>query len=273
MALVGTAYPAVLEASAPGRGAFAWRAEPWDERARGLSSSGPGDCTGTFREHDECGVRFAEPRARPVYDVATAKLVSEGWKSMESEQYVSPLLAAASIAVVFAALFVMMLVELPFAEKLRVLIDQHTQKLMLAVALGATASSLYYSEYVGFIPCEFCWFQRIAMYPIALLLLVAVVSRSRIDSRYIVALAAVGLPLSIYHFQLQLFPEQNTVCSGVISCTDRNVEQFGFVSIPFMAGAGFLAILLLQVAEWRVDHLYKRWYGGDAGDGGASVAS
>ena len=191
---------------------------------------------------------------------------------MESEQYVSPVLAVASLAVVFIALFIMILVELPFAERLRVFIDEHTQKLMLAVALGATASSLYYSEVVGFIPCEFCWFQRIMMYPLALLLLVSVVSRSRIDSRYIVALAAVGLPLSIYHYQLQRFPDQGKICSGVISCTDRNVDQFGFVSIPFMAGCGFLAILLLQLAEWRVAYWYRRWYGGDADDGSSSVA-
>ncbi len=180
---------------------------------------------------------------------------------MASEALVSPILAAASIAVVFIVLVAMMFAELPFAERLRVVLEQHTQKLMLAVALVATLSSLYYSEVVGFIPCEFCWFQRIAMYPLALLFLVAVVTRSRIDARYIVALAVVGLPLSIYHYQLQLFPEQAGVCSGIVSCTDRNVEEFQIVSIPFMAGAGFLTILLLQIAEWRVDLLYKRWYG------------
>lgn len=179
---------------------------------------------------------------------------------MESEGIVSPLLAAASLAVVVGILLGMMFAELPFAESLRVLFDQHAQKLMLAVALVATGGSLYYSEVVGFIPCEFCWFQRIAMYPLALLLLVAVATRSRIDSRYIVALALVGLPVSIYHYQLQLFPEQAGVCSGLVSCTDRNVTEFNIVSIPFMAGAGFLSILLLQVAEWRVDVLYKRWY-------------
>ncbi|MBA4181560.1 MAG: hypothetical protein C0506_13300 [Anaerolinea sp.] len=185
---------------------------------------------------------------------------------MESEQYVSPLLAAASLSVVFLVLFAMLFAELPFAERLRVIIDQHTQKLMFTVAAVAMMSSLYYSEVVGFIPCEFCWYQRIAMYPLAVLLLVAIVTRSRIDSRYIVTLAGIGLPLSIYHYQLQLFPDQVRVCSGIVSCTDRNVNQFGFVSIPFMAGSGFLAILLLQLAEWRVDYLYRRWYGGDGAD-------
>ena len=154
---------------------------------------------------------------------------------MESEQYVSPVLGALSIGVVFAVLAAMLVLEAPWAGRVRGFFADHTQKAMFAVAMTATLSSLYYSEYVGFIPCEFCWFQRIAMYPLAALLLVALVSRARLEPRYILTLAGVGLPISIYHYQLQLFPEQKGVCSGIISCTDRNVTEFGIVSIPFMA--------------------------------------
>ncbi|MBK6664224.1 MAG: disulfide bond formation protein B [Thermoflexaceae bacterium] len=171
---------------------------------------------------------------------------------MESEQYVSPVLGALSIGVVFAVLAAMLVLEAPWAGRVRDFFADHSQKAMFTVAMTATLSSLYYSEYVGFIPCEFCWFQRIAMYPLAALLLVALVSRVRLEPRYILTLAGVGLPISIYHYQLQLFPEQKGVCSGIISCTDRNVTEFGIVSIPFMAGAGFLTILLMQLAEHRV---------------------
>jgi disulfide bond formation protein DsbB len=179
---------------------------------------------------------------------------------MEPEEIFSPVMAALALAVVFLALFAMLFAELPFAERLRAAIQDHTQKAMLAIALVATGGSLYYSEGVGFTPCDFCWFQRIMMYPLFVLLLVAVVTRSRLAPKYIVTLAVIGLGLSIYHYQLELFPEQGEVCSGVVSCTARFVEEFGFVSIPFMAGCGFLTILLLQVAEWRVDRLYERWY-------------
>ena len=55
-----------------------------------------------------------------------------------------------------------------------------------------------------------------------------------------------------------IFAFMAAICSGVISCTDKNVEEFGIVSIPFMAGAGFISILLLQVAEWRADRYYRR---------------
>ena len=179
---------------------------------------------------------------------------------LDSEAWVSPILATSAIGVVFAVLLAMALAELPFAEPLRIIFDAHTQKLMALVAVTATCSSLYYSEVVGFIPCEFCWYQRIMMYSLAVLFVVAIVSRSRLEPRFLLPLALIGLGLAIYHVQLQLFPDQGGVCSGeVVLCTDRDVEEFGFVSIPLMAGAGFLAILLLQVAEWRVDVLYRRW--------------
>ena len=171
----------------------------------------------------------------------------------------SPLLATAALAAVFAVLLTNTLAELRAAGVVRALVHDHAQKAMLLVSGVATSASLYYSEYVGFIPCEFCWFQRIAMYPLFALLAVALVSRTRLQSRYIVTLAAIGLALSIYHYQLQLFPDQAGTCSGPVSCTGKYVEEFGFVTIPFMAGCGFLSVLLLQVAEWRSGHLRRNW--------------
>lgn len=166
----------------------------------------------------------------------------------------------------------MMVVESPAAGSLRNFVYVHSQKGMLIVAWTATLGSLYYSKIVEFLPCEFCWYQRIAMYPIAVLILVATLTRSRLASRYIVVLAGIGLSLSIFHYQLQLFPEQGTVCSLGAPCTTKYVEEFGFVTIPFMAGSGFLSILLLQVAAWRADYLYSRQYIMDASEEDAEPA-
>jgi len=186
---------------------------------------------------------------------------------MVPEEAFSPVVATLSISVVFFVLFAMIVAELPFAEMVRNIVRDHTQKAMFLVAFVSAASSLYYSEYAKFTPCEFCWYQRIAMYPLAILLLVALASRSRIDARYVVALAGIGLSLSIYHYQLEMFPNQAQICSGVVSCTARFVEEFGFVSIPFMAGCGFLTILLLQALEWRVGYLDRRWGEADTATG------
>jgi len=184
----------------------------------------------------------------------------EGLSRMGSESTVSPVLANLAIAAVFVSLLALTFAELPAAGALRAFLYDHGQHVMLVVAAVATGSSLYYSEVVGFAPCEFCWFQRIMMYPLAVLLITAAVTRSHIGSQFVFVLALIGLGLSIYHYQLQLFPSQGQVCTGSeVPCSGKYVNEFGFVTIPFMAGCGFLTILILQLSQWRVGSLYRRW--------------
>jgi hypothetical protein len=65
-----------------------------------------------------------------------------------------------------------------------------------------------------------------------------------------------------------MFADHASVCSGPVSCSGKYVEELGFVTIPFMAGCGFLTILLLWLAEWRVEHLSWQWSEADADDDG-----
>ena len=119
------------------------------------------------------------------------------------------------------------------------------------VALVTTMGSLYFSQVAGFIPCELCWFQRIAMYPLGLILLIAATRRDRAIWIYAVPLAAVGSVISTYHTQLQAFPEQSSFCTSTgTPCTTRYVWEFHFVSLPFMALTAFaLIITMLLVAR------------------------
>lgn len=116
-------------------------------------------------------------------------------------------------------------------------------------ALTATAGSLYFSEIVGFRPCLLCWYQRIAMYPLVFVLGVAVFTADAGAWRYALPLALAGAPISLYHVLIQLRPELDVVrCSVEAPCTLREIAVFGFVSIPFMAGAGFLAVAAVMLA-------------------------
>ena len=73
------------------------------------------------------------------------------------------------------------------------------------IAVGATLGSLYF-EIRNFVPCEYCWYQRIAMYPLALILLIATIRRDKNIIPYAVTLSLAGFAISTYHYQLQLFP-------------------------------------------------------------------
>jgi disulfide bond formation protein DsbB len=114
------------------------------------------------------------------------------------------------------------------------------------VAAVATAGSLFYSEVIGFQPCRLCWFQRIAMYPMVVFLLVGAIRREIQVKYYTLPLALGGLAISIYHYLIQINPSwEGGSCDPNNPCSARMVETFGFISIPFMAGAGFMVIAIL----------------------------
>ncbi len=114
------------------------------------------------------------------------------------------------------------------------------------VALVATLGSLYYSEVAGFIPCELCWYQRIAYYPFALILLVAAWRRDANIHRYVLPVVTIGGAISIFHYLLQVVPTIDAGACGVdVSCAGRWVWQFGYISMPMMALSGFALIALL----------------------------
>ena len=123
--------------------------------------------------------------------------------------------------------------------------------LALGIAAAATAGSLYYSEVAGYPPCELCWYQRICMYALVPVLAVAVARRDRGGGWYGLPPALAGLGLSVYHYQLQIFPGQGSSCDPAAPCTFQWVDSFGFMSIPFMAGCGFIGVAGLAVLSLR----------------------
>ncbi len=139
-----------------------------------------------------------------------------------------------------------------FVPQIRSLLVTFAPVLVSAIAIGATVGSLYFSEVADFVPCRYCWFQRIAMYPIAVILPMGLVFRDRSVFRYALALASIGLAISAYHVQLQWFPDQSSnSCDLVSPCTAKWVEAFGFVTIPQMAGLAFISIICLSVLTLR----------------------
>lgn len=114
------------------------------------------------------------------------------------------------------------------------------------VAIVATVGSLIYSEMALFVPCRLCWFQRIAMYPMAVVLLVGAIRKDMAAKFYALPMALIGLAISVWHYLIQTFPSlEGGACDLVNPCSARYVEVFGFISIPFMAGAGFTLISVL----------------------------
>ncbi|MEX0826272.1 MAG: disulfide oxidoreductase [Acidimicrobiia bacterium] len=112
------------------------------------------------------------------------------------------------------------------------------------MAVVATLGSLYYSEVAGFTPCEYCWYQRIAMYPLAIILGIAAFRRDRAIRIYAIPVAAAGGVISAYHYMIQHFPSlARGTCDLFAPCSAAYVWKFDFVSIPFMALVAFASIV------------------------------
>lgn len=118
-----------------------------------------------------------------------------------------------------------------------------------ATALVATAGSLFFSEVMELPPCILCWYQRIAMYPLVLIVGAGIVTRDGRWKTYALPLALVGLLVSVYHNLLYygVIPESITPCKQGISCTTVQIEWLGFITIPLMALTAFVLVTVFTL--------------------------
>ncbi|MCU1359381.1 MAG: disulfide bond formation protein [Ilumatobacteraceae bacterium] len=108
--------------------------------------------------------------------------------------------------------------------------------------------SLYFSESQKFEPCKLCWYQRIAMFSLVVVLLVGCLRRDRNVAWYAVPLAGIGIVISIYHYVIEWNPQLEAgECSVSAPCTVPYFREFGFISLSFMAMCGFAAVLALML--------------------------
>jgi disulfide bond formation protein DsbB len=129
--------------------------------------------------------------------------------------------------------------------------------LAFLVAAIATGGSLFFSEIADFIPCELCWYQRICMYPIALLTLLMALANDHRAARYLLPLPLAGAGVSIYHLLVENgVVEQSQAClvSAPGGCATKWINEFGYVTIPTLALTGFaltFAFLVFAVFDTR----------------------
>lgn len=131
-----------------------------------------------------------------------------------------------------------------------------TNALYLAwlVALIATLGALFIGEVMGQPPCVLCWYQRIAMFPLALILGVACFMSDISIRRYVIPLAAIGGLIALWHSLLfaGIVPEPIQPCErGGPSCSGEGQMLYGVLPLPYLSLTAFLAIVLLLTIPYR----------------------
>lgn len=130
-----------------------------------------------------------------------------------------------------------------------------------AVALTAVTGSLYFSEIRHFEPCLLCWYQRILMYPLAVIIGFALITRVSVNAWLVLAAAVVGQAVAAYHVLLQKTSwfSSATTCGTGPSCAIPYIDWFGIVTIPMLSLMAFMLIAICMV-------LYLNGAGVEGGD-------
>lgn len=166
------------------------------------------------------------------------------------------LLAVLAVVANIMTLFLLLNIILPkYVNRIKVwkdtdmLLEKKALFLSFIIGLTATLGSLYLSESRMFTPCKLCWFQRIFMYPMPIILGVALFKKARDVAMYVIPLAVTGGLIAIYHYYLQINPEPFAPCTTVgfsVSCSETFFAYFGFITIPWMSFSAFILIFVLS---------------------------
>lgn len=124
-----------------------------------------------------------------------------------------------------------------------------TRLIAWIVSVAAVIGSLYFSEVKGFIPCELCWYQRILMYPLIIVLGVGFYKKDRNVIFYSLPLSVIGIAVSFIHYLHQKTPLFNKViqCTAGVPCSGQYINLLGFITIPFLALVAFILITALII--------------------------
>ena len=126
---------------------------------------------------------------------------------------------------------------------------------VMLLTTGSVAISLLYSEYYGFVPCSLCWLQRIAIYPQALMSVIAWKIKDVVYfPLYGIALSLFGLCVALYQYAYQMIPQEIAIsgivpclADGTADCATKVIDEFGFMTFPLLSAITFALLIALYL--------------------------
>jgi disulfide bond formation protein DsbB len=115
------------------------------------------------------------------------------------------------------------------------------------IVTAATLGSLFFSHVMEFAPCVLCWYQRICLFPLVIILATGLFPLDKRVVSYALPLAITGWFTALYHNLLysKIIPQELQPCSQGVSCTEKYIDLFGFLTIPMLSLLGFSIIITL----------------------------
>ena len=165
---------------------------------------------------------------------------------------VNQLLALGTIFAQVAIVVIILALLAPKTAFGKVVLRFLSKKAMFLAFLASftgVVGSLYYSEFIGYEPCKLCWYQRVFLYPQAILLAIGLIKKHPHVADSCILFSTIGVLIAGYQSLLQLGFAPNIPCSASgVSCNQIFVMQYGYITIPVMALTAFLLIIVLLLA-------------------------
>jgi disulfide bond formation protein DsbB len=144
------------------------------------------------------------------------------------------------------------LAPLTLRDRLLMVLSLSSRYIALLVAWVATCGSLFMSEVLLWQPCVLCWYQRILMYPLSILVAVGILRRDQKLHLYILPLSLFGAAIGIYHYAITKNLLPPPPCTSGIPCTTGYLNWFGFINVPFLSLTAFIIISLMMMVSATV---------------------
>jgi disulfide bond formation protein DsbB len=112
------------------------------------------------------------------------------------------------------------------------------------IALVSTLGSIFFSDVLNYVPCNLCWYQRIFMFPLSILLGIAAYKNEKSIISYVRPLLLIGMVVAFYQFISEVFPSValEVFCGEGKECVEGKVVVLGFISLAFLGFMSFLSI-------------------------------
>ena len=135
-------------------------------------------------------------------------------------------------------------------------VNNNAHIILRIIFVTSVIGSLIYSNYFGYAPCLLCWYQRIFIFPTAILLFTDDIRKSALLQLQILLLTGAGFLFALFHNYITIFPESGIDVCGTtgVSCLNQYVFQFGFVTIPLMSAIILLSGVLITILTMRYPH-------------------
>lgn len=162
--------------------------------------------------------------------------------------------------IIFVVVLVVILVHSTSRTRFYNFVHKYILELLFWGIMSAVVGSLVYSEIVGFPPCDLCWYQRMFIYPQAIIVLMAMIRKDKTVIDYLVPLSVLGALVSLYQSFVQWGFSLGSVLDCVSvggDCAKVYINEYSYITIPFMSFTVFVYIITLKFVYYHKTHKLK----------------